>query len=115
MLAFQNDLQARGISNKVITLVWSEFGRRVEDNDSGGGGTDHGAGGLAMVIGDGVQPGIASEFPGITDTDLDQWGNLKVPTDYRQIYTSLLEDWMGTDPADVIPNAGNFSKLPLVA
>jgi uncharacterized protein (DUF1501 family) len=62
-----------------------------------------------------VQPGIASEVPGITDTDLDQWGNLKVPTDYRQIYTSLLEDWMGTDPADVIPNAGNFSKLPLVA
>ena len=115
LAAFQADLEARGIADRVITLVWSEFGRRVEDNDSGGGGTDHGAGGLAMAIGTGVNPGIASEFPGIRDQDLDQWGNLKVPADYRQIYTSLLEDWMGTDPADVIPNASSFAKLPLVA
>ncbi len=113
--AFQADLEARGIADRVITLVWSEFGRRVEDNDSGGGGTDHGAGGLAMVIGTGVKGGIASEFPGIRDQDLDEWGNLKVPTDYRQIYTSLLGDWMGTDPADVIPNAGSYPALDLVA
>lgn len=39
---------------------------------------------------------LASAFPGITDNDLDQWGNLKVPTDYRQIYTNLLGSWMGT-------------------
>jgi uncharacterized protein (DUF1501 family) len=87
----------------------------VEDNDSGGGGTDHGAGGLALAIGSGVRPGIASEFPGIADGDLDEWGNLKVPTDYRQIYTSLLGDWMRTDPADVIPDAAGFAPLPLVA
>jgi|tagenome__1003787_1003787.scaffolds.fasta_scaffold20957879_2 uncharacterized protein (DUF1501 family) len=115
LAAFQADLEARGIADRVITLVWSEFGRRVEDNDSGGGGTDHGAGGLAMVIGTGVKPGIASEFPGIRDQDLDEWGNLKVPTDYRQIYTSLLADWMGTDPADVIPNAAGYPALDLVA
>jgi len=115
LAAFQADLETRGIADRVITLVWSEFGRRIEDNDSGGGGTDHGAGGLALAIGNGVNPGIASEFPGITDADLDEYGNLKVPTDYRQIYTSLLGDWMGTDPADVIPNAGSFPALPLVA
>ena len=51
LAAFQADLEARGLADRVITLVWSEFGRRVEDNNSGGGGTDHGAGGLAMVIG----------------------------------------------------------------
>ena len=49
--AFQADLEANGIADRVITLVWSEFGRRIEDNDSNGGGTDHGAGGLAMVVG----------------------------------------------------------------
>jgi len=115
LAAFQSDLEARGVADRVITLVWSEFGRRVEDNDSGGGGTDHGAGGLALAIGSGVRPGIASEFPGIADGDLDEWGNLRVPTDYRQIYTSLLGDWMGTDPADVIPDAAAFPALPLVA
>ena len=95
----------------MLTLVWSEFGRRVDDNDSGGGGTDHGAGGLAMVIGTHVTPGIASPFPGIRPVDLDGNGNLKVPVDYRQIYTELLGNWMGTDPAAVIPNAASFSPL----
>jgi uncharacterized protein (DUF1501 family) len=115
LAAFQADLEARGLADRVITLVWSEFGRRVEDNNSGGGGTDHGAGGLAMVIGTHAKPGIASAFPGITDNDLDQWGNLKVPTDYRQIYTNLLGSWMGTDPADVIPQAASYAPLDLVA
>ena len=115
LAAFQADIEARGLGDRVITLVWSEFGRRVEDNNSGGGGTDHGAGGLAMVIGTRAKPGIASAFPGITDNDLDQWGNLKVPTDYRQIYTNLLGSWMGTDPADVIPQAAGYTPLDLVA
>ena len=68
-----------------------------------------------MVIGTKAKPGIASAFPGITDNDLDQWGNLKVPTDYRQIYTNLLGSWMGTDPADVIPQAAGYTPLDLVA
>jgi uncharacterized protein (DUF1501 family) len=115
LAAFQADLEARGLADRVITLVWSEFGRRVEDNNSGGGGTDHGAGGLALVIGKHAKGGLAAEFPGISDADLDQWGNLKVPTDYRQIYTNLLGDWMGTDPAAVIPNASSYTPLDLVA
>jgi uncharacterized protein (DUF1501 family) len=115
LAAFQSDLEARGLGDRVITLVWSEFGRRVEDNDSGGGGTDHGAGGLALVIGKHAKGGLAAEFPGISDANLDQWGNLKVPTDYRQIYTNLLGDWMGTDPAAVIPDASSYTPLDLVA
>ena len=70
---------------------------------------------LAIVVGTHVQPGIASPFPGIRPQDLDGNGNLKVPVDYRQIYTELLGNWMGTDPAAVIPNAGSFSPLALVA
>ena len=114
LAAFQADLEARGIADRVITLVWSEFGRRVEDNDSGGGGTDHGAGGLALAIGTGVNPGIASEFPGIRDQDLDQWGNLKVPTDYRQIYTRC-SGLDGHRPGGRHPERRQLSKLPLVA
>jgi uncharacterized protein (DUF1501 family) len=115
LAAFQADLEAHGIADRVLTLVWSEFGRRVDDNDSGGGGTDHGAGGLAMVVGTHVTPGIASPFPGIRPVDLDGNGNLKVPVDYRQIYTELIGNWMGTDPAAVIPNAASFTPLALVA
>jgi uncharacterized protein (DUF1501 family) len=115
LAAFQADLEARGLADRVLTLVWSEFGRRVEDNSSGGGGTDHGAGGLAMLIGTHAKGGLAAEFPGISDSDLDEWGNLKVPTDYRQIYTALLANWMGTDPAAVIPQAGSYAPLDLVA
>src|SRR4029079_7144231 len=82
LAAFQADLEQRGLGDRVITLVWSEFGRRVEDNDSGGGGNEHRARGLALVIGTHAKGGLAAEFPGISDADLDQWGNLKVPTDY---------------------------------
>ena len=102
LAAFQADLEARGVADRVVTLVWSEFGRRVEDNDSGGGGTDHGAGALAMLIGTKVKPGIRTEFPGISSGDLDVNGNLAIPVDFRQIYATLLGGWMGTDPAEVL-------------
>jgi hypothetical protein len=58
---------------------------------------------------------VAAAFPGITDNDLNQWDNLKVPTDYRQIYTNLLGSRMGTDPADAIPQAASHAPLDLVA
>ena len=53
----------RGLAGRVLTLIWSEFGRRPEDNESNG--TDHGAGGLVMVVGDRANGGIRSEFPGL--------------------------------------------------
>src|SRR4029079_9435873 len=101
--------------DRVLTLVWSELGRRVDDNDSGAGGTDHGGGRLAMVIGTHGEPAVSRPFTAIRPQDLDGNGNLKVPVDYRQIYTELLGNWMGTDPAAVIPNAASFSPLALVA
>ena len=62
--AWQADLDARGLSERVLTMIWSEFGRRPEDNDSGG--TDHGAGGLLLLVGNRANGGIRSEFPGLT-------------------------------------------------
>ena len=112
--AFQADLEANGIADRVITLVWSEFGRRIEDNDSNGGGTDHGAGGLAMVVGSQVNGGVVSEFPRAHRSRRQRQPEGARPTTARSI-PSCSGSWMGTDPAAVIPNAGNYAPLALVA
>ena len=108
--AFQADLAARGLSNRVLTLVWSEFGRRPEDNDSNG--TDHGAGGLVLLVGDRANGGIRSEFPGLAQ--LDREDNLRVTTEFRTVYATLLEGWMGVEAGRVLPGIDN-GRLPLVA
>jgi uncharacterized protein (DUF1501 family) len=107
--AWQADLAARGLSGRVLTLVWSEFGRRPEDNDSQG--TDHGAGGLVMVVGDRANGGIRSEFPGLARLDEDE--NLLVTTEFRTVYASLLEGWLGVEAARVLPKIDG-ARLPLV-
>ena len=99
LLAWQADLDARGLSDRVLTLVWSEFGRRAEDNDSKG--TDHGAGGCVLLVGNHANWGIQSEFPGLGNLDDD--GNLLVTTEFRNLYASLLESWMGVDAGRVLP------------
>jgi uncharacterized protein (DUF1501 family) len=89
--------------------VWSEFGRRPEDNDSNG--TDHGAGGLVLVVGDRANGGIRSEFPGLGRLDDDD--NLLVSTEFRTVYATLLESWLGVEAARVLP--GRIpGRLPLV-
>jgi len=98
LAAFRQDLVTRGIEDKVCTLVFSEFGRRVQDNGSG---TDHGAGGLMMAMGSGVRGGLASEWPGCETTERLS-GNLKVPTDFRSVYRAVIEEWLGDDPQAVL-------------
>jgi uncharacterized protein (DUF1501 family) len=109
LAAFQADLEARGLSDRVLTLVWSEFGRRPEENDSG---TDHGAGGLAWVQGDRALGGVHSDYPDLNRLDRDD--NLQVTIDFRRVYSSLLEQHLGTDAAGVIPRAGGFGRVTLV-
>jgi uncharacterized protein (DUF1501 family) len=110
LAAFQTDLEARGLADRVLTFVWSEFGRRPKGNDSLG--TDHGAGGIAWVQGTRAAGGMLTDYPSLTD--LDDRQNLKVTVDFRQVYTSLIEQWLGTDPNAVIPNAGAFGRVKLV-
>jgi uncharacterized protein (DUF1501 family) len=113
LLAFQRDLEARGLQDRVLTLVWSEFGRRAEENGSAG--TDHGAGGTAFVIGNQVRGGMIGEFPGLgKGTGIDDNGNLRATTDFRSLYRSLLEQWFQVDPSGVLPDAGTFAAVPLV-
>lgn len=109
LAAFQADLQARGQSGRVLTFVWSEFGRRPEENDTG---TDHGAGGLAWVQGDRALAGVHSDYPSLSA--LDEHDNLRVTIDFRRVYSSLLEQWLGTDANAVIPRSGGFGRVQLV-
>jgi uncharacterized protein (DUF1501 family) len=109
LAAWQADLSARGLAHRVLTLVWSEFGRRPEDNDSQG--TDHGAGGLVLVVGDRANGGIRSEFPGLARLDEDD--NLLVTTEFRTVYASLLEGWLGVEAGRVLPGI-DAARLPLV-
>jgi uncharacterized protein (DUF1501 family) len=110
LLAFQRDLEARGLANRVLTLVWSEFGRRGEENGSG---TDHGAAGSAFLIGTRARGTMVGEFPGLAN-GLDRDGNLKPTSDFRGVYSALLEQWLGADAGPVIPSARSFSRPALV-
>jgi uncharacterized protein (DUF1501 family) len=111
LLAFQRDLEARGLADRVLIHVWSEFGRRAKENGSLG--TDHGAAGIGFLLGTQVTGTMVGEFPGLT-TGLDEDGNLKATSDFRGVYSALAEQWLGTDADAIIPKAGSFSRPQLV-
>lgn len=94
--AFYDDLKDQGLDERVLTVTTSEFGRRVNDNASFG--TDHGTAAPQFIFGPKLKQRLFGSPPDLSDLD---GGNLKHEFDYRQIYTSLLVDWMGTPP-DVI-------------
>jgi uncharacterized protein (DUF1501 family) len=106
LLAFQRDLEARGLADRVLIHVWSEFGRRAKENGSSG--TDHGAAGAGFLIGSRASGRMIGEFPGLAK--LDQQGNLRATSDFRGLYSSLLEQWLGTDADAIIPGAGKFGR-----
>ena len=109
--SFQRDLEARGLADRVLVHVWSEFGRRASENGSNG--TDHGAAGVGFLIGTRTRGTMIGEFPGL-GTGLDEDGNVRATSDYRGIYAGLLEQWLGTDAATVITDAGSFARPALV-
>jgi uncharacterized protein (DUF1501 family) len=109
--AFQADLEARGLADRVLIHVWSEFGRRVLENGSHG--TDHGAAGLSMLIGSRVSGTMIGEQPSLESLDVN--GNARENVDFRGIYCSLLEQWLGHDAAAVIPGADRFPRYRLLA
>jgi uncharacterized protein (DUF1501 family) len=111
LLAFQRDLEARGLADRVLVHVWSEFGRRGAENGSGG--TDHGAAGVGFLIGTRTKATMVGEFPGLAN-GLDDDGNVKATADFRGVYAGLLEQWLGVDAAAVIPDAGSFARPTLV-
>ena len=111
LFAFQRDLEARGIADRVLVHVWSEFGRRGAENGSGG--TDHGAAGVGFLVGTRAKGQMIGEFPDLK-SGLDEDGNVRATSDFRGVYASLLEQWLGMDAAAVIPGAGSFARSALV-
>ena len=105
---FWDDLRAHQADDNVVMLLFTEFGRRVRDNGSG---SDHGAGGGCFVIGPNVRGGMHGEFPSINPKDLDQ-GDLVPNHDFRGVYSTLLQDWLGLDPVPIVD--GQFEKLSFV-
>lgn len=89
LAAFTEDLQVHGHQDRVTSLVFSEFGRRVQENSSRG--TDHGAAAPAFVIGSKVKAGLIGKHPKLDDLDD---GDLKFHTDFRAVYSSLLTNWL---------------------
>jgi uncharacterized protein (DUF1501 family) len=110
LFAFQRDIEARGIADRVLIHVWSEFGRRPKENGSG---TDHGAAGISMVIGTRVNGQMIGEFPGLATLDEDD--NVRATSDFRGTYCALLEQWLGADAEAIIPGAAGFARPQLVA
>ena len=106
---FITDLRDHDASDNVTLFMYSEFGRRIGDNGSG---TDHGAGSVAFAVGEHVKGGIYGTYPSLAPADHEEGGNLKSNMDFRQIYATILEDWMSLDSNPI--NRGVFEKVPFL-
>lgn len=95
--AFQNRLRKDGTGERVLTVVFSEFGRRVAENQSEG--TDHGTANPMFLIGDGIEPGFHGVPPDLNNL---QDGDLRHTTDFRSVYASILQDWFRVRPETVL-------------
>lgn len=102
---FYQELQRRGWDKDCLIAVYSEFGRRVEENASQG--TDHGGAGPVLLLGGGTRGGLIGEHPDLADL-VD--GDLRHSIDFRQVYATLLEGWLQTDSKKIL--GGSFETLP---
>ncbi len=109
LYAFWQDIAAHGHADHVVLMTFSEFGRRAAENASHG--TDHGSASVMFVMGSNVTGGIYGSAPSLTNLNN---GNLLVQQDFRQVYAALLQDWLGFDPATVLPY-GPYTPTPLFA
>jgi uncharacterized protein (DUF1501 family) len=107
LAAFFADLKAAKLADRVAVLVFSEFGRTVQENASGG--TDHGSAGPVFLAGPGVKGGLAGSLPSLTDLD---HGEPKMTVDFRRVYATVLEKWLGlTHTNDSL--GGSFETMSL--
>ncbi len=102
-----DDLKEHGTEDDASILVFSEFGRRIQDNGSG---SDHGSAGVAFMIGGAVNGGMYGEYPSLAEAEQID-GDLRANNDFRSVYTGILEDWMGLDAAPIVN--GQFEKFDL--
>ena len=106
VMDFFQDLRDHDASDNVVMFVFTEFGRRIYDNGSG---TDHGSGGGAFIIGDRVEGGLYSEYPSLEPGRWLNGEDLAHTIDFRGIYGTLLEQWMGVDAKRIV--GGTYEQI----
>ncbi len=107
MKAFYDDLGAHGNDRRVLTMTFSEFGRRIAENASRG--TDHGEASPLFLIGGGVKGGIYGAYPDLTNSNM---GNLRFQTDFRSVYATVLERWLSRPSEKILQ--GRFGTLAMI-
>jgi uncharacterized protein (DUF1501 family) len=95
--AFYRDLAARGHQDRLLIMTFSEFGRRARENGSRG--TDHGSGAPMILVGGRVRSGVVGEHPSLSSLED---GNLRHHTDFRQVYATILDRWLGVPSRQVL-------------
>jgi len=105
--AFYQDMDSKGRASDTLIMTFSEFGRRVHENGSLG--TDHGTAEPMFLVGGRVNGGLYGQYPSLSN--LDSNGDLIHTVDFRQVYASVLQDWLGTEPSQVL--SSQFQKLNL--
>jgi uncharacterized protein (DUF1501 family) len=106
---FMEDVKRLGRADDVALMIFTEFGRRVEENGSLG--TDHGTATPMFVVGHGVKGGLYGQHPSLTDLDD---GNMKMTTDFRRVYATMIQEWLGyEDPQAILK--GRFEPLGVFA
>ena len=105
--AFVNDLSKSGHAEQVLTVCFSEFGRRVQENASEG--TDHGAAGPMFIAGPSVRAGLIGQHPSLSQL---QQGDLIYHTDFRRVYAGILESWLQVNPTPILGKS--FPPIPLL-
>ena len=103
--AFMEDMKRIGRADDVAVMMFTEFGRRVEENGSLG--TDHGTATPMFIVGKGVKGGLYSPHPSLTDLDD---GNLKMTTDFRRVYATMIKEWLGYEDTQLVLK-GKFDPL----
>ena len=105
---FFDDLKEHDAGDNLIMMLFTEFGRRVMDN---GTGTDHGAGGGAIVIGNNVKGGMYGVYPSLKPEHLTE-GDLEPNYDFRGLYSTIIDKWLGLDPVPIV--GGKYEQLDLI-
>jgi uncharacterized protein (DUF1501 family) len=106
---FMDDMKEHDLEDDVLVLVFSEFGRRIQDNSAG---TDHGSGGVSLAIGGSVNGGLYGEYPSLKEKDQLE-GDLHFNTDFRSVYSTIAGRWLGVDPEPVAN--GHYEQLDFIS
>jgi uncharacterized protein (DUF1501 family) len=102
--SFTKDLKDNGRFNDVLVMTFSEFGRRVSQNASGG--TDHGTANNMFLVGGSLkQRGIINDMPDLSDLDE---GDLKYKVDFKNVYATVLKNWLAADDMAILKSKHSY-------